>query len=243
MWAKSCSPLIVGDKVVITLGKGGQALAAYAAATGADVWRGGMPDASYASPVLAEMAGKAQILSVFAGGTGAYDPATGAELWAWKDGFKGAPANVANPVFLPPDQVLVMIGYGVGSTLLKTAPAAVPEILWQTIKLKPKFTNPVIRGKRAWGLDEGRLTCLDLATGAALWRGASYGHGQMLGAGDSLIIQKESGGVVVVDASETEEIVRATIPALTSKTWNQPCLAGRLLLVRNDREIICFELP
>jgi outer membrane protein assembly factor BamB len=39
-----------------------------------------------------------------------------------------------------------------------------------------------------------------------------------------------------------EETVVARIPALTSKTWNQPCLAGRYLLVRNDREAVCFEL-
>jgi outer membrane protein assembly factor BamB len=33
------------------------------------------------------------------------------------------------------------------------------------------------------------------------------------------------------------------IPALSSKTWNHPTLAGRYLLVRNDREAVCYELP
>jgi outer membrane protein assembly factor BamB len=64
----------------------------------------------------------------------------------------------------------------------------------------------------------------------------------MLGAGPVLVIQSERGEVVVVAASEVEETVVARIPALTSKTWNQPCLAGRYLLVRNDREAVCFEL-
>lgn len=241
-WAKSCSPLIVGDNVVITLGKGSQALAAYSAATGEPAWRSGPRNASYCSPIVAEVGGKPQVIAVFAGSAGAFDPVTGTELWSWTDGFKGAPANVANPVFVPPDQVLVSIGYGVGSTMLRTAPGTPPQILWQSIKMKPKFTNLVVRGTRAWGLDEGRLSCMDLSTGDQLWRGSGYGHGQVLGAGDSLIIQSERGEVVVVAASETEESVRTRIPALTSKTWNQPCLAGRLLLVRNDREAICFEL-
>jgi outer membrane protein assembly factor BamB len=30
---------------------------------------------------------------------------------------------------------------------------------------------------------------------------------------------------------------------LSSKTWNQPAVAGRYLLVRNDREAVCWELP
>lgn len=242
MWAKSCSPLVAGDKVIITLGKGAQTLAAYSAATGEPTWRSGPDNASYGSPVLVNVAGAPQVLTVFTDRASANDPATGAEIWSWQQGFKGAAANVANPVFVPPDRVLVAIGYGVGSTLLKTAPGTPPEILWQSVKMKPKFTNPVVRDTHLWGLDEGRLSCLDLTSGEQLWRGASYGHGQMLGAGGTLIIQSERGDVVVVEASAKEEIVLARIPALSSKTWNQPCLAGRHLLVRNDREAICFEL-
>ena len=34
-----------------------------------------------------------------------------------------------------------------------------------------------------------------------------------------------------------------TIEALDSKTWNNATLAGRYLLVRNDREAVCYELP
>ena len=242
MWAKSSSPLIAGDNVIITLGKGPQTLAAYSAATGAPVWRGGPAHSGYSSPVLVTVQGKPWILTLFANSAGAYDPATGAEIWSWTDGFKAASANVSNPLFIAPDQVLVAMGYGVGSTLLKTAPGTPPEILWQSLKMKPKFTNLVARGTHAWGLDEGRLSCLDLATGAQVWRGSSYGHGQLLGIGDALLIQSERGEIVIAEANPTGEKVLTRFPALTSKTWNQPCLAGRHLLVRNDREAICFEL-
>ena len=243
-WAKSCNPLVVGDKVVVTLGDGPQALAAYDAATGKPAWRSGPGKASYASPVLAQTASGPRILTVFADRVTAVDPADGRETWAWVEGFKGAPANVANPVLTAPDRVLVGIGYGVGSTLLKVADGQKPEILWHSLKMKPKFTNFVVRADRgvAWALDEGRLSCLDLADGSQRWRGASYGHGQVTGWGDRLVIQSERGEVVVVAASDKEEEVIAQLPALTSKTWNQPCLAGRLLLVRNDREAVCFEL-
>lgn len=242
IWAKSSSPLISGDNVIITLGTGPQTLAAYATATGEPVWRGGPAKSGYSSPILLTVDGKPQILSLFANSAGAYDPTTGAELWSWTDGFKAAAANVANPIFLAPDRILVALGYGVGATLLKTAPGTAPEILWQSPKMSPKFTNLIVRGTHAWGLDEGRLSCLDLTTGDQVWRGSKFGHGQILGAGPHLIIQSERGEVVIAEASPTEEKILTRFPALTSKTWNQPCLAGRYLLVRNDREAICFEL-
>lgn len=241
MWAKSSSPLIAGGNVIITLGKGPQTLAAYSAATGEPAWRGGPANSGYNSPVLVTVDGKPQILTLFANSAGAYDPATGTEIWSWTDGFKAASANVSNPLFIAPDKVLVALGYGVGSTLLKTSPGTPPEILWQSLKMKPKFTNLTARGNHAWGLDEGRLSCLDLTTGEQLWRGASYGHGQLLGIGDALLIQSERGEVVIAEANPTGEKILTRFPALASKTWNQPCLAGRHLLVRNDREAICFE--
>ncbi len=248
-WAKSSSPILVDDMIIVTLGKGEKSLAAYRAATGEPVWRSGAKEAGYATPVLAEIAGVRQILAVFAKSAGGYDPATGAAIWEWTENFKSAPANVANPMPYGSDGVLISIGYGIGSSMIKFDPTArTPtswphQIEWQTMKMKPKFTNLVLRGDHAWGLDEGRLSCLDLKTGQQLWRGASYGHGQIMGAGDTLIIQSEKGEVVIARASTTAEEILARIPALTSKTWNTACLAGNLLLVRNDREAICLELP
>ena len=32
------------------------------------------------------------------------------------------------------------------------------------------------------------------------------------------------------------------VPAFTSKTWNNPALAGNRLFLRNDQEAACYEL-
>ena len=61
--------------------------------------------------------------------------------------------------------------------------------------------------------------------------------------GDVIIAQAETGDVVIVsaDPEDYQELFR--MPALSAKTWNIPTLAGRHLLVRNDRQAICYLLP
>ncbi len=80
----------------------------------------------------------------------------------------------------------------------------------------------------------------------SLWaqpRNVRLGQGQLLLVGDVLVGQAESGEVVFVAAnpSEYQELFR--LPAMESKTWNIPTIAGRHLLVRNDRQAFCFLLP
>ena len=84
---------------------------------------------------------------------------------------------------------------------------------------------------------------LDLATGSPKWKGGRYGHGQVLLVGDVLLVTTESGEVVLVDAVSTGHHERSRFEALTGKTWNNAALSGRYLLVRNDQEAACYELP
>jgi outer membrane protein assembly factor BamB len=115
--------------------------------------------------------------------------------------------------------------------------------LWKNRNLKPKFTNLVRRGHYVYGLDEGVLTCVNLETGNREWKEGRYGHGQILLVGDALLIQAESGEVVLVEVSPEKPRERARLAALHGKTWNNPALLHDLLLVRNDREAACYRLP
>jgi hypothetical protein len=58
-----------------------------------------------------------------------------------------------------------------------------------------------------------------------------------------LLIQAESGDVVLAEISPEKPRERARFRALQGKTWNNPVLIGDLLLVRNDREAACYRLP
>jgi hypothetical protein len=61
--------------------------------------------------------------------------------------------------------------------------------------------------------------------------------------GPLLLVQAESGEVVLVDASPEKHVVRARLAAIDGQTWNNLCLSDRRLLVRNAEEAACYELP
>ncbi len=246
-WGKSTSPLVIEPEGLVVVSgpeRSAPTLLAYLAETGEPVWQYDGNGASYSSPRILELGGRRQLVSVNSGDVTSHDPATGEELWLKK--WEGKYPKVAQPVKVGPDRVLVTASYGAGSYLLEVKPSengawSVAEI-WKSTRLKTKFSTAVVREGYAYGLDEGRLACVDLADGSRVWKEGKYGFGQNLLVGDRLLIQAEDGYLAVVEATPEgfQEVARHE--ALDSMTWNPPTLAGRYLLVRNDREAICFKL-
>jgi outer membrane protein assembly factor BamB len=243
------SPLLVGRLVVVCpTGRGGPSLVAYHQDTGKPVWRGGTDQASYGSPLLAELAGVPQILLYNAAGVAGHDPKTGKVLWRfpWTNRER---TNCSQPIPNAgrPGRVFVGTGYGTGSALFRVRRSGRDtwsvDRLWTSRRMQAKFTTPVLFRGHVYGLDNGILECLDLQTGKSLWKDGRYEHGQVLLVGGLLLIQAEKGAVVLVRPAPDGLHELARWQALTGKTWNNPALAGRFLLVRNSREAACFELP
>ena len=245
-WGKSTSPLLIEDLVIVTGGNSeGECVIACNRTTGEIVWKAGDGPASYSSPVLMNLNGEPQIVTVLGDNVSAFAPSTGESLWRFD--WPGTFAKVAQPIQVGTNQVLATSSYGIPSNLIQVTSDGdvwTPEAVWTERQMKTKFSSALVLGDHAYGLSEGIMNCIEVATGKRLWKGGRYGYGQNLLIGDDLIlIQAERGDVVLVEPSPEEHRELTRISPLSSKTWNAPALAGRYLLVRNDREAVCLKLP
>jgi outer membrane protein assembly factor BamB len=250
-WGRAGSPLIVDDMLIIPAGgPPGKAasLAAFKFEDGSLVWKGGDTQISYASPVLATIGGVRQILSVNESNATGHDVKTGEVLWSveWP-GDSSANASASQPQIFHKNHVLLSKGYSTGAKVVELSLAGdkfeASEVWASTRVLKTKFTNAAILDGYAYALSDGLLECVNLENGKPAWRGKRYGQGQILAAGDALLVMTENDGdVVMVDASPKKFVELGRFPAIEGQTWNNLCLAGKYLLVRNSQEAACFEL-
>lgn len=250
-WGISASPLIVDDLVIVSTGRADNAvqpplLVAFKLADGTEAWRAGQGEASYSSPMVAMVAGRRVILYQSARSLTAHDPVTGSILMEHPWGNDKWP-RASQPVVIAPDRVFLSAGYGMGCIMLQVKAEADGKLtateLWASLKMKTQFNSAALHGGHLFGLDDGRLTCLDISTGERLWKEGRYASGQSLLVGDLVIVQSETGPVHLCAADPAGFKEMGKVEALSRKTWNHPVLAGRYLLVRNDVEAACYELP
>lgn len=251
LWGRSGSPLVYQDLVIVP-GGGPSAdkcvsLFAFDKATGKEVWRGGDQQISYSSPIVATFAGVQQIVIVNESTITGHDPADGKQLWLYQwFGSSTANASTAQPHVMSGDRLFVSKGYGGGMRLVgikrEDDQWLAETLLEKTSVMKTKFTNVAILGDYAYALSDGVLECVAWETGKAKWKKGRYGQGQILAVGDLLLVQCESGEVALVEANPDKFVELGKFQALEGKTWNNLCLYGSRLLVRNSDEAACYEL-
>jgi outer membrane protein assembly factor BamB len=252
----SDSPLVFDNVVVVNPGgprakmngieTSGRALIAYDRLTGKEIWASGDFQAGYASPVLATLTGVRQVVLFDGVGVGGYDAATGKELWRSPEWTNEFDINIAQPIILPDDSIFLSSGYGTGCILLdvkKSGPTWTVTTRWTAVnRFKLKFNTGVCRDGCVYGLDEGILACLDLATGMIRWKSGRYKYGQVLLTENVLLVISEDGDLALVDVSPSGSREIAKFHAIDGKTWNQPAISGNRLFVRNSEEAVCYDL-
>ena len=189
------SPLLVGDRLVINVGKvGGPCVAAFHTLTGKLVWVSGKKWGSgYASPRLVTIHGKQRVL-VFAGGesrppTGGLlliDPSNGKlELeFPWRS-RKYESVNASCPLVVGGNRIFVSASYQTGTVLLEVGKdLASHKIVWKMVdaehntepdQLGLHWGTPLIKDGYLYGFDgrnepDASLVCVDLKSGKVLWR-------------------------------------------------------------------------
>ena len=258
-WGRAGSPLVTADLVIVPAGgprtrRSAQdpeflSLAAFDRTTGERRWTTGDEQISFTSPEMVTFGGRDLIVSVNEAHVAGYDPNDGHEIFEhpWP-GHSNSDASCSQAVPVGDRRLFLSKGYGIGAAVFEiekseTEPWTLREVWKNSGFLKTKFTNVAIHEGHAYGLSDGILECVRLEDGARRWKAGRYGQGQMLRVGPLVLVQAESGEVVLVDASPEKHVVRGRLAAIDGQTWNNLCLSRSRLVVRNAEEAACYELP
>ncbi|MDX1500788.1 MAG: PQQ-binding-like beta-propeller repeat protein [Thermoanaerobaculia bacterium] len=243
------SPILVGDLLVTHVGddRGGEVLA-----VGTDTgevrwrWRGDGP--GYASPVLAELDGTAQIVTLTDRSVISLDPQDGGLLWRidfpdeWNE-------NVVTPLVL--GDTLLYSGVRAGTFLVRPRPTAegfAVETVWRREDPAMYLSSPVEIGGRVFGMAKklkGHLFRLDPASGEVTWRGEGRlgDNASLLLAGSTLLVTTTAGEMLVYDTAAEEPMLRASYELADSAVWAHPAVAGGVLLLRDAGGLSAWRLP
>lgn len=192
-----------------------------------------MDDGGFSSPVFATIAGVRQIVVQTRRELCGLNPESGAVLWR-KDvpSFRGC--NILTPTIIG-DDILTStyqnktFFYGVA----RQGEAWTVSDKW-TSKGQGYMSSPVVIGKHAYlPLGNGRLVCLDLASGAETWRTNKFGaYWSMIAKGDRVLALDETGELVLFAANPAEFQLIDRRKIAEEECWAHLATADRELAVR-----------
>lgn len=245
-WGYATSPVVVGGTIVTVPGKpNDHAVVAFDATTGAERWAAAKGEHSYTSAQVATICGVPQVLAFTSAGLMGLDPESGKILWQYDWNLKDV-ARCVQP-YVDGDTVTISTFMGNDMRKLKVTKDGdtwSSEVLWHSTDLKPYFNDMVVQDGYAYGFDNKIFGCIDLKDGKRQWKGGRYGNGQvlLLAQQKKLLVQAETGEVVLLEANPEKLKEVARFKALAGKTWNHPVVAHGLLFVRNGEEMACFDV-
>jgi outer membrane protein assembly factor BamB len=239
----------------------GSGFVAFDKITGQVRWQATDELASYASPVIAEVAGKLRCFDLARGGLTAFDPATGKVdfQFPWR-ASKLESVNASSPVVVD-DQVFISEAYGPGAALLRVKPDGGHEVVWQDQprsrerSLELHWNTAVHDAGHLYGSSgqhggNAELRCIDLATGKVAWQEPRLSRSSLLLVDGHFVCLSEDGSLRLLRATPEKYDLVAEItpkdaegtPLLEYPAWAAPVLSHGLLYVRGANRLVCLEL-
>jgi outer membrane protein assembly factor BamB len=257
------SPLVDGDNVVINAGdKGGKqpsdegnSVVAFSRDKGAVVWKKLDDKASYSSGVVLGKGDDRQLVFFTQRGLRGLAPKDGAKLWEFPlvDRLN---ESSTTPVQAGGLLLASSITYGmVGLKLESKEGKTTVKQVWKNPKLTCYFSTPIPVGQKHVYVVTGQLAfkpvsalhCVEVDTGKILWTRNNIGkyHAAMLRTADNkLLLLSDLGDLVLFEPVEKEyrELARSKV-VKGEQIWAHPALSEGRVYFRDEKELICLELP
>ena len=241
-WALSCSPLIIGDKVIMDLG----VVFVLDKKTGALIWKAGSETAGYASAFVFSHEGDTLVTSFNGAGLAVYNMAGGQPVakYKWETAYG---VNAATPI-ASDEGIFISSGYGRGCSLVKLEGKSLKKV-WENKEMNNHCQTCVLADGCLYGVhgqqgNKGNLKCLDLATGEVKWdqKGLAVGGGLTLADG-KLFVMLDGGTLLVAKAAPEayKELARAKV--LDGQCWTMPVVANGCVFCRSHAgDMVCISL-
>jgi outer membrane protein assembly factor BamB len=262
-WAFSESPLIDGDRVVVTPGGPKAAMVAMEKTTGKEIWRAsvmpklgnsGNDGAGYSSIVISNGGGVKQYVQMMGRGLASFRASDGWFMWGFNRVANGI-ANITMPV-VKDNYVFGSTGYDTGSVLMELSPGGEGRV---TAKEKYFLDPGVLQNHHGGfvlldgvlygghGQNNGFPIALDLASGKMLWgraRGAGNGSAAVTAADGMLYFRYESGVMALIEANPKAYTLKSSfqIPNVTMPSWSYPVITGGRLYLREQDALHVYNV-
>jgi outer membrane protein assembly factor BamB len=254
-WNYTESPLVDGEKLIVTPGGKDSTMIALSKKDGAVIWKGVVPDgetAGYSSVVAADIGGTRQYVQLMSNGLAAFSADKGELLWRYgteQNRFARNTANIPTPIVIG-DQVFATAGYGRGGALVSISSSGgkfnAKEEYWKN-ELNNKHGGVILVGDNLFGdIDSnGQPWCAALKDGKIKWkmeRGKGNGSASLTFADGLLYIRFANGWVSLVNPESGKEISSFKVPNGTRDCWAHPVVVGGKLYVREQNTLWCYEV-
>ena len=244
-WGFSESPLVSGDRIIVSPGGSGSGIVAVNKATGKLLWKAEADTAGYSSAVLHEIGGVRQAI-IFTGQRAlGLDIANGHVLWSY-DRVANRVANIATPIARG-NHVFLSSDYGTGAALLELTPSAgalSAREVYFTREMRNHHASSVLIGGYLYGFSSAILTAMKFDTGEVAWRDRSVGKGSLVFADERLYLFSERGVAALVEATPSgyREHGRFTLETGSLPTWTHPVVANGRLLLRDQDTVYAYDV-
>ena len=261
-WKFAESPLVDGDRVIVTPGGTDAVMVALDKKTGRDIWRAKMgsfpsrgPDgAAYSSIVISNGGGVKQYIQLTGRGVISVRANDGWFMWGYGKVANGT-ANIPTPI-VSGDHVFASTGYGTGAALLKIEPAGDRTTVREVYFLDPgtfqnHHGNMVLVGSHLYaghGHNRGIPISLELASGQIAWggdiRNAGSGSAAVAYADGHLYFRYQNGVMMLIEATPQgyREKGTFTIPNVRAPSWSHPVIINGRLYLREQENLYVYDM-